>query len=321
MEEPITRDQLILAIKELKYKQQQLEESKSAVTSMPKSEANGLEYLKATDDLKERIRIKGLIRKYEDLLTRCSYEDGTSKWVGDLQDKDNLPEFSWGIREKEETARETILEYTDSEQEYIEVVNYGKFEYLTGENGVHIQDMPNSDYVTIEIEHYLKHEDKIAILPTDIDEAIKQHPEYLSERLNLLRVTKGIGHNQRSYFILSPIQKEQLEDKKVREFFIKEYCSDLYLESVTKGNNGIYAGNISKSDDGFCSIQYSKSSTRAAKLAEMLPGSTMLYVELLNGEIRELPGLSETFDGIRKRLSTVKAKDESKEWDIDIQLD
>lgn len=320
MEEPITRDQLILAIKELKYKQQQLEESKSAVTSMPKSEANGLEYLKATDDLKERIRIKGLIRKYEDLLTRCSYEDGTSKWVIDLQDKENLPKFSWGIREKEETARETILEYADSEQEYIEVVNYGKFEYLTGENGVHIQDMPNSDYVTIGVEHHLQYKDKITILPTDIDESIRKHPEYLGERLNLLRITKGMGHNKRNYFVLSPIQKEQLKDEKIRDFFIKEYCSDLYLESVTKGKNGIYAGNISKTDDGFCSIQYSKSSTRAAKLAEMLPGSTMLYVELLNGEIRELPGLSETFNEIRNRLSIGKIKDDSK-MNIDIELD
>lgn len=321
MEEPITRQQLLEKIMILKKELQKLESAKTPISSMPKSEANGLEYLKATEDLKDRIRIKGLLRKYEDMLTKCSYEEGTLHWVEDLQDSSNLPEFSWGIREKEEEDREVILKQKEGEQDYLEVVNCGKFEYLTGKSGVHIQDMPNSDYVTIEVEHYLQLGDKIAILPTDIEEAIKQHTEYLGERLNLLRVTKGTGNNQRSYFILSPIQKEQLEDKNVREFFIKEYCSDLYLESVTKGNNGIYAGSISKSDDGFCSIQYSKSSTRAAKLAEMLPGSTMLYLEFLNGETRELPGLSEMFEGIRKRLAAVKGKEESKRWDIDIALD
>lgn len=321
MEEAITRQQLLEKIKSLKKELQQLESKKTEIIDIPVSEAEGLEYLKATDDLKERIRIKGLIRKYEDILTKCSYEEGTSHWVSDLQDSTNLPAFSWGIREKEEDSREVIIKQSEGEEQYLEVVNYGKFEYLNGESGVHIQDMPNSDYATIEVEHFLKYQDKITILPTDIEEAIKQHPEYLGERLNLLRIIKGTGHNQRSYFILSPVQKEQLEDKRVKEFFIKEYCSDLYLESVTKGKNGIYAGNISKSDDGFCSIQYTKSSTRAAKMAEMTPGSTMLYLELLDGEIRELPGTSETFDGIRKRLSTVKAKEETKGWNIDISLD
>lgn len=320
MEEPMTRKQLLGRINMLRKELQELEKQKSNLTSIPVSEGKGLEYLKATEELKERIRIKGLLRKYEDMLTKCSYEEGTSHWVEDLQNSSNLPEFSWGIREKEEAAREVILKQEEGEEGYIDVVNYGKFEYLTGESGVHIQDMPNSDYVTIEVKKFLKYKDKISILPTDINESIRQHPEYLAERLNLLRITKGTGQNQRSYFVLSPIQKKQLEDEKTREFFIKEYCSDLYLESVTKGNNGIYAGNISKSEDGFCTIKYAKSSTRAAKLAEMLPGSTLLHVDFFNGESREIPGPSETFDGIRKRLSTVKAKEDSK-INIDIALD
>ena len=303
MEEPITKEQLIETIKTLEKQLEQLEENKTPAYSMPQKDSNGLEYLKATEDLKEKIKIKGLIRKYRYMLMQDLYTKETAPFVEDLTNSSQLPQFSWGIREKEEKDREVVFEETDSNQDYIKVINYGKFEYLTGQSGVHIADMPDSDNLTIRLEHFLKYNNKTTLFAEDINKATNQHPEYMGERLYLLRIIKGFGSNQRSYFILSPINQSYLEDEDIREFFAKEYCSDLYLDSVTKGENGIYAGNIVKSEDGFCTIKYSKASTRAAKLAELLTGSTQLHIDFASGDSKEIAGGEETFKSIIERFN------------------
>lgn len=303
MEEPITKEQLLQSIKELEIQLEQLESNKTEAYSTPKENSAGLDYLKATEDLKDIIRIKGLIRKYRHMLMQDLYKKETTPFVEDLLNSSELPEFSWGIREKEEKDREVIFEQTDSKQDYIKVTNYGKFEYLTGQNGVHIMDMPDSDNITINMEHFLKYNDKTRLFAEDINETTRKHPEYMGEKLYLLRITKGVSPNQRNYFVLSPINKSYLEDEDIRKFFVKEYCSDLYLDSLTKGENGIYAGNVSKSEEGFYTIKYSKASTRAAKLAELIPGSTQLHVDFGNGDSKEISGVIETFVQIRERFN------------------
>lgn len=297
MKEPIVKNEIKQKLKELKKELQQLEQNKNPSSSMSKNDSNDLEYLKATAEMKRRIQLRGLIRN----LMRDLYKNGTDPFVEDLTDSSDLPEFSWGINEKEESDREIIFEKTGND-EYIRVTNYGKFEYMTGKSGVSIENIPDSNHVTIDVEHFIRYGDQIRIFSNDINEAIARHPEYLGERLNLLRITKGMGGNQRDYFILSPIQQQQLQDEEIRKVFIDEYCSDIYLDSVVTGENGIYAGNIVKEQDGFCAIRYAKSSVRAAKLAELLTGTAQLHVKISEGNIRKLPGIPETFRQIRERF-------------------
>lgn len=298
MKENSINSQVKENLKKWKKELEQLEKNKSPLSSIPKSSSNDdLGYLRATEEMKRRIQLRGLIRN----ALRELYKSGTDSFAQELTDLSDIPEFSWGIRELERRDREIIFEGAGN-GEYIKVTNYGSFEYMTGKSGVSIQDIPDSNYVKIPIEHFLRYRDQIRILPTDIKEALKQHPEYLAERLNLIRVTKGTGENQRDYFILSPIQRHYLEDEEVREVFVNEYCSDEYLNSVVNGENGRYAGNIVREKDGICAIRYQRSSVRAAKLAELVPETTELHFNMLDGEERKLPARQGTFKQILDRF-------------------
>lgn len=302
MNEPITQEDVLKKLKELRKELANLEENVSPYNNMPFREIQGLEYLKATEELKRRIELRGLIRKYESILMRDYYKKGTEPLVQDLSDFLNPPEFSWGINENEEVNREVIFEQSVEGKDPIKVTSYGSFRYLTGESDVSIKDIPDPNHIIIQAEHFLKYGDKVRIPAEEINRETRNHPEYFAERLNLLRISRGQGENQRDYFVLSPIQKFQLQDEAVRRFFEEVYCSDLYLHSVITGENGAYAGNIIKDQDGFCSIKYDKSSVRAAKIAEWVKGTTQMSVNISEGNNVNLIGPSETFKQIRDRF-------------------
>lgn len=261
---------------------------------------NGLGHIKLSDNVKKKLQLKRLIRLCSVIYTKKLHKDSAEKTLTDLQDIKKQPKFSWGIEEFDSSERSIIFE-----EDEIKATALGIFEWAFGRENLSLEQIRQQNIKTVNL--LGNNADKVRLPIKELEKLLKQSRQ--EEILYLFRIERQNPNGKRNYYILSPITKKLLENEKVRNFFTDVYCSHEYLKSISESEDGIYAGNICIDDNGNPYVRYNESSTRAAKLAESVQGTTTLEVKISDVDRRKLPGSLETFRQVRYRIAAEQERD------------